>query len=148
LSPAAEKPQQRHSNNHHAYPKSRIPMKHRGGKNKVFGKWLVIENVSIRAHNAFHAIFGNRTPEEQIGFLRKLCSPRGILNAEIYNDHKNIFNAVFVDARTFTEMAEILRKWDLSRATRENYAERLVLLHKVLNDKISGGIKLVKYKLN
>ena len=122
-------------------------MKHRGGKNKVFGKWLVVENVSIRAHNAFHAIFGNRTPEEQLRFLRKLCGPGGILNTEIYNDHKNIFNAVFGDARSFAVMSEVLRKWDLPPATRENYADRLVALHKVLNDKISGGIKLTRYRL-
>lgn len=148
MSPAAERPQLRHSNNHHAYPKSRIPMRHRGGKNKIFGKWLVIENVSIRAHNAFHAIFGNRTPEEQIEFLRKLCGPGGILNTAIYNNYKNIFDAVFGSARSFATMVEVLRKWDLSNATRESYAERLVALHKVLNNEISGGISIRKFKLH
>ena len=146
MSPVSDKSQQRHSNNHHAYPKSRIPWKCRGGQTKIFGNWLVIEDVSIPAHAAFHRIFGNRTPEEQLDFLDKLCNENGILKPEIYAHYKKDFDMVFNGRISRAAMSEIIRKWDLSRDTRERYAVRLAALHQVLNNKISGGIKLERYK--
>lgn len=141
--------ERRHLNSHHAYPKSRVPIKYRGGKkNKVLGKWMVIKNVPIKAHNALHAIFGNRTPEEQMVFLRELCYKDGVLNLMIYTAYKRAFDALFGSDFSYSSMAETLKHWDLSKKTRERYADRLAVLLKVLNDDISGGIPLRKFKFN
>ncbi|GEM_PF-2885774 len=141
-------PQPRHYNRHHSYPKSRIPLKYHGRKNKVLGKWMVIQNVPIKAHNALHAIFGNRTPEEQIVLLKKLCDKNNILNLEIYIDYKGAFDALFEGKISYSCMIEVLKDWDLSNEMRERFADRLVALLRVLNDEIAGGIPLRKFKLN
>ncbi|MBI2634943.1 MAG: hypothetical protein HYW79_00095 [Parcubacteria group bacterium] len=140
--------QPKHYNRHHTYPKSRIPTKYHGGKNKVLGKWMVLQGVPIKAHNALHAIFGNRVPEEQIVFLKKLCDQNGILNLEIYAAYKDAFDALFSGNISFVSMLEVTKQWDLSKEARERYADRLAMLYKVLNFDISGGIPLRKFKLN
>ncbi len=137
-----------HYNRHHSYPKSRIPIKYRGGKNKVLGKWMVIQNVPIKAHNALHAIFGNRTPEEQIVFLKKLCNKRDNLRLEIYVSYREAFDVLFKSSSSYVGMAEVLKDWDLSKEARERFTDRLVALRRVLNDEIAGGIPLRKFKLN
>ena len=139
---------QKHFDNHHAYPKSRIPRQYRSGARKVLGKWLIIKNVSIAAHRAFHGIFGNRIPEEQLEFLRKLCGRNGTLNPGVYSAYKKAFDLVFGGNTVFATMSKMLRKWDLSPETRERYAERLPMLYRILNKKICGGIKISKFKLN
>lgn len=141
-------PQLRHYNRHHTYPKSRIPLKYHVVKNKVFGKWMVLQNVPIKAHNALHAIFGNRTPEEQIVFLKKLCDINDILNLGIYTAYKEVFDTFFGGNISYVGMLEVLKKWDLPEEARKKYADRLSALFKILNFDISGGIPLRKFKLN
>ena len=109
---------------------------------------MVIQNVPIKAHNALHAIFGNRTPEEQIVLLKKLCDKNNILNLEIYIDYKGAFDALFEGKISYSCMIEVLKDWDLSNEMRERFADRLVALLRVLNDEIAGGIPLRKFKLN
>ena len=46
------------------------------------------------SHNALHAIFGNRTPEEQSEFLKEICI-EGILNIRIYVAYKELFDILF-----------------------------------------------------
>lgn len=134
----------KHSNSHHVYPKSRVPRKYRS---KLLGKWMVIP-VPIKTHNCFHAIFGNRTPEEQAEFLRKMCDHQGILDVNIYLVCKTYFDAVFSGILSFKGMREILKRWDLSEGQKIRYAEKLTNLKKILNDEISGGISFRRFKLN
>jgi len=145
LSSSAGKPlQPRHSNLHHVYPKSRIPMKYRA---KILGKWMEID-VLIKAHDSFHTIFGNRTPEEQQLFLKKLCDRNEILNDAIYIAYKRAFDRVFGGKISFQAMTEVLKKWDLSSTDKKRRADKLATLLRVLNNKIKGGISIRKYKLN
>ena len=105
--------------------------------------------VPIKAHNALHAIFGNRTPEEQVVFLQKLCDKYGILNLTIYTVYKRAFDILFDNNVLYYDcMAETLKRWDLSKKMRERYADRLSALQRVLNNEISGGVPLRKFKLN
>lgn len=136
-----------HSNRHHVYPKSRIPMAYRAGKRKLMGKWLVLPNVLIVSHNALHAIFGNRTPEEQVEFLKEICVG-DILNVRIYVAYKELFDILFIGNISFAGMAEVLRKWDLPENSRQKYADKLAALLKVLNDDVKGGVPVKKFKLN
>lgn len=115
---------------------------------KLLGKWMTKENVSIKAHNALHAIFGNRTPSEQIVFLKKLCDEYGRLNVVIYVTYKKAFNALFGDKASFGSMVEILSYWDLSSANKQKYTEKLSIVLRILNKDIKGGISIRKYKLN
>lgn len=137
----------KHSNRHHVYPKSRIPMLYRAGKRKLLGKWLVLPNVPIVFHNALHAIFGNRTPEEQSKFLEEICV-EGILNIRIYVAYKGLFDILFGGNISFSGMAEILKRWDLSDGDKQKYSDKFESLLKVLNSDIKGGIPVKKYKLN
>ena len=137
---------QKHSNRHHVYPKSRIPMPYRAGKRKLMGKWMVLPNVPIVAHNALHAIFGNRTPEEQSEFLKEICVD-GILNVNIYTAYKELFDILFGGNISLACMAETLKRWDLSYCNKERYADKLVPLFEVLNVDIQGGIPVRKFKL-
>jgi len=109
---------------------------------------MVIQNVPIKAHNALHAIFGNRTPEEQIVFLKKLCNKRDNLRLEIYVSYREAFDVLFKSSSSYVGMAEVLKDWDLSKEARERFTDRLVALRRVLNDEIAGGIPLRKFKLN
>ena len=136
-----------HSNRHHVYPKSRIPMPYRAGKRKLLAKWLVLPDVSIVSHNALHAIFGNRTPEEQFEFLREICIG-DILNIKIYVVYKEFFDVLFGGNISFAGMAETLRKWDLSVSDRQKHADKLSSLLKILNSDVKGGVPVKKYKLN
>ena len=68
-------------------------MPYRAGKRKLMGKWMVLPNVPIVAHNALHATFGNRTPEEQLEFLKEICVD-GILNVSIYTAYKELFDTL------------------------------------------------------
>lgn len=138
---------QKHSNRHHVYPKSRIPMPYRAGKRKLMGKWLILANVPAISHNALHAIFGNRTPEEQLEFLKEICVG-SILNIRIYAAYKELFDILFSGNISFIGMAEILRKWDLSQSDRQKHADKLTALLKVLNSDVKSGIPIKKYKLN
>lgn len=142
-----EKPAgQRHSNCHHVYPKSRIPMLYRSGKKKLLGKWLVLPNVPVVSHNALHVIFGNRTPEECLEFLKAICND-GILNINIYADYKRIFDVLFSGNISFTGMAEVLEKWDLSSDNKQKYADKIASLLRVLNKDVKGGVPIKKYKI-
>ena len=135
-----------HSNRHHVIPKSRIPRIYKAGKNKLLSNWLVII-VPIVQHNAFHAIFGNRTPDEQLIFLKKLCGRNGYLNKAIYDTYGTFFDCLF-GAKSFKGMAESLKRWDLSVAIKENYSKKLSALLRVLNRDFKGGIPIKKFKLN
>ena len=137
----------KHSNRHHIYPKSRIPMSYRAGKRKLLGDWLVLPNVPIISHNALHAIFGNRTPEEQLEFLKEICVG-DILNIRIYVVYKDFFDILFGGNISFLGMAEILKKWDLSYIDKQKHADRLASLLKILNNDVKGGVSVKKYKLN
>lgn len=144
---AESTPGQKHSNRHHVYPKSRIPMLYRAGKCKLMGNWMVLPNVPVVSHNALHAIFGNRTPEEQKEFLKKICVD-GVLNIDIYTVYKGLFDILFGGNISFAGMAETLKKWDLSYNDRQKYADKLATLLKVLNNDVKGGVPVKKYKLN
>ena len=136
-----------HSNRHHVYPKSRIPAVYKAGKRKLMGKWLVLPNVPIVSHNALHAIFGNRTPEEQLEFLTEICVG-DILNISIYATYKELFDILFKGNISLASMAEVLQKWNLSDSDKQKYADKLASLLKVLNSDIKGGIPIRKYKLS
>lgn len=136
----------KHSNRHHVYPKSRIPVLYRAGKRKLSGKWIVLPNVPILSHNALHAIFGNRTPEEQLEFLKKICNGN-ILHIDIYTAYKEFFDVLFGGNISFASMAENLKKWDLPGNYKQVHSEKILSLLKVLNNDIKGGIPLRKYKL-
>ena len=136
-----------HFNRHHVYPKSRIPMLYRAGKRKLLAKWLVLRDVPIVSHNALHAIFGNRTPEEQSEFLKEICVG-GILSIRIYVAYKVFFDILFSGNISFAGMAEILKKWDLSCGDRQKHADQLASLLKVLNNDVKGGVPIKKYRLN
>ena len=138
---------QRHSNRHHVYPKSRIPMPYRAGKRKLLAKWLVLPDVPIVSHNALHAIFGNRTPEGQFEFLREICVG-DILNIRIYVAYKELFDILFGGNISFTGMAEILKTWDLSYSDKQKHADKLMSLLKILNNDVKGGVSVKKFKLN
>ncbi len=138
---------QKHSNRHHVYPKSRIPMPYRAGKRKLLGKWLVLPNVPIVSHNALHAIFGNRTPEEQSEFLKEICVG-DILNISIYVAYKELFDILFGGNISFAGMAEILKTWDLSYSDKQKYTDKLASLLKILNNDVKGGVSVKKFKLN
>ncbi|OGD51963.1 hypothetical protein A2608_02420 [Candidatus Azambacteria bacterium RIFOXYD1_FULL_44_10] len=133
-----------HSNLHHVYPRSRIPRKYRA---KLLGNWIVIR-VPIRTHNYFHTIFGNRTPEEQIRHLRKMCDENGILDGLIYNIFKLCFDEIFGGRRNFTEMVEVFKQWDLPEETKARSSEKLARVRRILNDEIGGGIRIRRFKLN
>lgn len=135
----------RHRNSHHVYPKSRVPARY---KAKLLGGWIIIPDVPIRAHNYFHTIFGNRTPEEQREFLKKMCDENGILNVNIYVVYKRCFDEVFRGRIAYDDMAEILKEWDLSGSSKVRNADKLTELRKVLNNEISGGIPIRKFKLH
>lgn len=137
---------QKHLNRHHVYPKSRIPVICRAGKRKLLSKWLVLPNVPIVEHSALHAIFGNRTPEEQSEFLKEICVD-GVLNIRIYAAYKELFDILFGGNISFIGMLEILRKWDLSDYDKQKYADKLAALLKVLNSDIKGGVPVKKFKL-
>jgi len=138
---------QKHSNRHHVYPKSRIPMPYRAGKRKLLGNWLVLKSVPIVSHNALHAIFGNRTPEEQLEFLKEICIG-GILNVNIYVDYKELFDILFGGNISFTGMSKILKKWDLPDDRKQGHSDKLASLLKILNNDVRGGVSVKKYKLN
>lgn len=104
-------------------------------------------DVSIESHNALHAIFGNRTPEEQSEFLKEICVG-GILNIRIYTAYKELFDILFSGNISFIGMSEILRKWDLSQSDRQKHADKLAALLKVLNSDVKGGVPVKKFKLN
>lgn len=133
-----------HSNLHHVYPRSRIPRNYRA---KLLGNWIVIR-VPVRAHNYFHTIFGNRVPEEQVIHLRKMCDESGVLDSLIYNTFKLCFDEIFGGRRNFTEMVEILKQWDLSKGAGKCCAEKLICVKRFLTEKIEGGIRIRKFKLN
>ena len=135
-----------HSNRHHVIPKSRIPRIYKAGKNKLMSEWLAI-TVPIVQHNAFHAIFGNRTPDEQSIFLKRLCDRNGYLNEAVYDAYGTFFNCLF-GAKSFKGMAESLKRWDLSAAIKGNYSGKLSMLLRVLNKDVRGGITIKKFKLN
>lgn len=122
-------------------------MQYRAGKRKLMGKWLILPNVPIVSHNALHAIFGNRTPEEQSEFLKEICSG-DILNINIYTAYKWLFDILFNGNISFSGMAEILKKWDLSESDRQKHAEKIASLLKVLNRDIKGGVPIKKFKLS
>lgn len=136
-----------HSNRHHIYPKSRIPIVYRAGKRKLLSKWLILSDVPIVSHNALHAIFGNRTPEEQLELLKEICVG-GILNISIYAAYKELFDILFAGNISFGGMAEILKEWDLSCRDKQEYIDKLKSLLKVLNGDVKGGIPIKKFKLN
>jgi hypothetical protein len=144
---ADENTRLRHLNCHHAYPKSRIPRKYRAGKSKLLGRWMVLRDVSGNAHEAFHAIFGNRTPDEQLDLLRKICDKKGVLISSVYFRYRWAFDEVFRGAFNYVAMSEILRKWDLTSIKKQRYAEKLVDLLKILNGNVMGGIALRKLRL-
>lgn len=135
----------KHSNRHHVYPKSRIPMLYRAGKRKLMGNWMVLPNVLVISHNALHAIFGNRTPEEQKEFLKEICVD-GVLNIDIYTVYKGLFDILFSGNISFAGMAETLKKWDLSENSRQKYSDKLAALLKVLNNDVKGGVPVKKFK--
>lgn len=137
---------QKHSNSHHIYPKSRIPVSYRAGKRKLLGNWLILPNVPVVSHSALHAIFGNRTPEEQLEFLKEICID-SILNIRIYITYKELFDTLFDGNISFAGMTETLKKWDLSDINKQRYFYKLVSLLKVLNNDIKGGIPVKKYKI-
>ncbi|HEY4495028.1 MAG TPA: hypothetical protein VJC01_01100 [Candidatus Paceibacterota bacterium] len=120
-------------------------MPYRAGKRKLLAKWLVLPDVPIVSHNALHAIFGNRTPEEQFEFLKEICVG-DILNIRIYVAYKEFFDILFSGNISFTGMAEILKEWDLSYSDRQKHADQLASLLKILNNDIRGGIPIEKYK--
>jgi len=122
-------------------------MSYRAGKRKLLGDWLVLPNVPIISHNALHAIFGNRTPEEQLEFLKEICVG-DILNIRIYVVYKDFFDILFGGNISFLGMAEILKKWDLSYIDKQKHADRLASLLKILNNDVKGGVSVKKYKLN
>lgn len=138
---------QKHSNRHHVYPKSRIPMQYRAGKRKLMGKWLILPNVPIVSHNALHAIFGNRTPEEQSEFLKEICSG-DILKINIYTAYKELFDVLFNGNISFSGMSEILKKWDLPGSDQQKHSDKIASLFKVLNNDVKGGVPIKKFKLN
>lgn len=137
----------KHSNRHHVFPKSRIPTSYRAGKRKLFGNWLVLPNVPIVSHNALHAIFGNRTPEEQSKFLEEICV-EGILNIRIYAAYKGLFDVLFGGNISFPGMAEILKQWDLSENDKQKHANKLTSLLIILNSDVKGGVPAKKFKLS
>ncbi len=122
-------------------------MPYRAGKRKLVGSWLILPNVPIVTHNALHAIFGNRIPEEQLEFLKEICVD-GILNIKIYAAYKTLFDILFGGNISFASMAETLKKWDLSCSDKQKHADKLVLLLKVLNSDIKGGVPVKKFKIN
>ncbi len=141
----------RHSDRHHPIPTSRMTKKYRGEKYRIIYKWLkeklVIENVLIKMHEAFHVIFGNYEPEEQLQFLKKLCDSDGILNANVYIKHKKAFDLVFGGNTYFSAMVEVLKKWDIPEEIKIKYPRRLAIIRGMLNDEIVGGISLKKLGL-
>lgn len=148
---------QKHSNRHHVYPKSRVPMLYRAGKRKLLGKWLILHDVPVVSHSALHAIFGNRTPEEQLKLLKEICLPaanfpRGdnsdILNINIYVAYKESFDILFGGNISFAGMAEILKNWDLADDRKRGCSDKLASLLKVLNNDVKGGVPVKKYRLN
>lgn len=122
-------------------------MTYRAGKRKLLGKWLVLADVPIVSHNALHAIFGNRTPEEQLEFLKEICVG-DILNVRIYVAYKGLFDTLFNGNISFDSMLDILIKWDLSSDDKLKHADKLAALLKVLNSDIKGGVPVKKFKLN
>lgn len=122
-------------------------MSYRAGKRKLFGNWLVLPNVPIVSHNALHAIFGNRIPEEQLEFLKEICID-DILNIRIYVAYKELFDILFGGNISFAGMAEVLKKWDLSDEDKQKHSDKLESLLKVLNCDIKGGVPIKKYKVN
>lgn len=147
MSQAEEKIDKKHSNKHHPYPKSRIPKRYHGGKKSLIGESLTIKAPSEKAHCALHAIFGNRTPKEQLVFLNKLCE-YGRLNSVIFGAYKDAFDVLFGGYSSFPSLEEILKKWDLSEETRKKYTGKIAEIHRVLTKKIHGGIPLEDFKLN
>lgn len=135
-----------HSNRHHVYPKSRIPAVYKAGKRKLMGGWLVLQNVPVVSHNALHGIFGNRTPEEQLEFLKKICKS-GFLIADIYAAYKELFDILFGGNISFAAMAATLKKWDISDINKKRYADKLTALLKVINSDVKGGVPVKKFKL-
>ena len=133
-----------HSNLHHVYPRSRIPRRYRA---KLLGRLIVIR-VPVRAHNYFHTIFGNRAPEEQVRHLKKMCDESGVLDGLVYNTFKLCFDEIFGGRRNFTEMAEIMKQWDLPEETKAHGSEKLARVRQVLNGKVEGGIRIRRFKLN
>lgn len=122
-------------------------MPYRAGKKKLMGNWLILPNVPVVSHNALHAIFGNRTPEEQLELLKEICE-NGILNISIYAKYKMAFDDLFNGNISFDCMAETLKKWDLSYNNKQKYCDKLASLLKVLNNDIKGGVPIKKFKLN
>lgn len=139
---------EKRSDRHHPYPKFRIPKQHRGGKKSLIGKWAMIKTPSRMAHKALHLIFGDRFPKEQLKFLEKLCDVTGFLNAEIYNDYRELFDVVFGSDKSLMAMKEVLKNWDLSEEVQKKYSDRIALILHISKNKISGGIPIRKYKLN
>jgi len=121
-------------------------MPYRAGKRKLLAKWLVLPDVPIVSHNALHAIFGNRTPEEQSEFLKEICI-EGILNIRIYVAYKELFDILFGGNISFSGMAEILKQWDLSYNDKQKYADKLAALLKILNNDIKGGVSVKKIQI-
>ena len=115
---------------------------------RLLGKWMTKQNVNIDAHNALHVIFGNRIPDEQMTFLRKICDKRGVLNIDIYTAYKKAFDTLFGGNVLFEVMVEILKTWSLSAADKKKYSEKLAAVLRVLNKDTKGGIPFRKYKLN
>lgn len=118
-----------------------------GGKRKLLGKWLVLANVPIVSHSALHAIFGNRTPEEQSEFLKEICVG-DILNIRIYIAYKELFDILFGGNISFSGMAEVLKKWNLSDGDKQKHTDKLTALLKVLNSDVRGGVPVKKFRLN
>ena len=146
----SEKQSDQESNldHHHPYPKFRIPKRYKGSKNSLIGKWAMIKTPSKMAHKALHLIFGDRFPQEQLEFLKKLCNADGFLDARIYGDYKELFDIVFGDDKSLAAMKETLKRWDLSEEIKRKYSDRIALILRVSKSKASGGIPIRKYKLN
>jgi len=140
--------QESNSDNHHPYPKFRIPKRYKGSKNSLIGKWAMIKTPSRKAHRALHFIFGDRFPEDQLKFLKRLCNAEGFLDARIYGDYKELFDVIFGGDKSLAAMKETLKKWDLSEEIKKKHSNRIALILSVSKSKASGGIPIRKYKLN
>lgn len=121
-------------------------MSYRAGKRKLMSNWLILPNVPIVSHNALHAIFGNRIPQEQSEFLKEICT-NGILNISVYTAYKELFDILFDGNISFLGMSEILKKWDLSDSDKQKHIDKLESLLKVLNKDVKGGIPVRKFQL-
>lgn len=77
-----------------------------------------------------------------------MCDEKGILNGLIYNTFKLCFDEIFGGQRNFTEMAEILKQWDLPEETQARHAEKLAFVKRVLKGNVEGGVRIRKFKLN